>query len=174
MNLRKFIANTIQEYLKENLESINVREILLKRVPFLKEYKVFKHPRDERRLQAQRIVYNKDKKILIDGEILIFPQYNVSSEITYYPHTVHEKTFHYFTIKNEFFVSQPEDMDDLKFKVFIILKKQVENKLSYSQEIVTAENQEIPRHELDKIINDMNGVLFKIEEFTEKNYINLF
>jgi hypothetical protein len=33
---------------------------------------------------------------------------------------------------------------------------------------------EIPQIELDKIINDMNGVLFKIEEFTEKNNINLF
>jgi hypothetical protein len=34
--------------------------------------------------------------------------------------------------------------------------------------------EEIPQIGLDKIINDMNGVLFKIEEFTEKNNINLF
>ena len=34
--------------------------------------------------------------------------------------------------------------------------------------------EEIPKNELDKIINEMNGNLFKIEEFTEDHYINLF
>jgi hypothetical protein len=69
---------------------------------------------------------------------------------------------------------QPKEMDDLTFKVFILAKKQLEKKLSYNKEIMLKNNEEIPQIELDKIINDMNGVLFKIEEFTEKNNINLF
>ena len=69
---------------------------------------------------------------------------------------------------------QPKEMDDLTFKVFILAKKQLEKKLSYNKEIMMKNGDEIPQIELDKIINDMNGVLFKIEEFTEKNNINLF
>ena len=65
-------------------------------------------------------------------------------------------------------------MYDLTFKVFILAKKQLEKKLSYSKEVMVKNGEEIPKNELDKIINEMNGNLFKIEEFTEDHYINLF
>lgn len=53
-------------------------------------------------------------------------------------------------------------------------KKQLEEKLSYNKEIMIQNSEDIPKNELDKIINEMNGILFKIEEFTEKHSINLF
>jgi hypothetical protein len=46
--------------------------------------------------------------------------------------------------------------------------------LSYNKEIMVKNNEEIPKNELDKIINGMNGTLFKIEEFTKKHNIDLF
>ena len=175
MGLNKFIATTIREYLNESDESQNnIKDILLKRIPFLKEYNVFKHPRDENRLEAQRVIFNENVKIMMGNEILNFPQYNVSSEIIYYPHRINDNTFHHFIIKNQFPTMQPKEMDDLTFKVFILAKKQLEKKLSYSKEVMVKNGEEIPKNELDKIINEMNGNLFKIEEFTEKNYINLF
>jgi hypothetical protein len=39
---------------------------------------------------------------------------------------------------------------------------------------MVSNNVELSKTELDKIINEMNGILFKIEEFTEKHSINLF
>ena len=175
MGLNKFIATTIREYLNESDESQNnIKDILLKRIPFLKEYNIFKHPRDENRLEAQRVIFNENVKIMMGNEILNFPQYNVSSEIIYYPHRINDNTFHHFIIKNQFPTMQPKEMDDLTFKVFILAKKQLEKKLSYSKEVMVKNGEEIPKNELDKIINEMNGNLFKIEEFTEKNYINLF
>ena len=175
MGLNKFIATTIREYLNEGDESQNnIKDILLKRIPFLKEYNIFKHPRDEKRLEAQRVIFNENVKIMMGNEILNFPQYNVSSEIIYYPHRINDNTFHHFIIKNQFPTMQPKEMDDLTFKVFILAKKQLEKKLSYSKEVMVKNGEEIPKNELDKIINEMNGNLFKIEEFTEKNYINLF
>lgn len=175
MGLNKFIATTIREYLNESDESQNnIKDILLKRIPFLKEYNVFKHPRDENRLEAQRVIFNENVKIMMGNEILNFPQYNVSSEIIYYPHRINDNTFHHFIIKNQFPTMQPKEMDDLTFKVFILAKKQLEEKLSYSKEVMVKNGEEIPKNELDKIINEMNGNLFKIEEFTEDHYINLF
>jgi hypothetical protein len=175
MGSRKFIATTIGEYLNEQTEpQNNIKDILIKRIPFLKEYNIFKDPRDEKRLEAQRVIFNENVKIMMGNEIINFPQYNVSSEIIYYPHRINDNTFHHFIIKNQFPTMQPKEMDDLTFKVFILAKKQLEKKLSYSKEIMIKNGEEIPKNELDKIINEMNGVLFKIEEFTEKNNINLF
>ena len=175
MESRKFIATTICEYLNEQSEPQNdIKDILIKRIPFLKEYNIFKHPRDEKRLEAQRVIFNENVKIMMGNEIINFPQYNVSSEIIYYPHRINDDTFHHFIIENQFPTMQPKEMDDLTFKVFILAKKQLEKKLSYSKEIMMENGEEIPKNELDKIINEMNGILFKIEEFTEDHYINLF
>jgi hypothetical protein len=69
---------------------------------------------------------------------------------------------------------QPKEMDDLTFRVFLLAKKQLEEKLSYNKEVMVSNNVELSKTELDKIINEMNGILFKIEEFTEKHSINLF
>jgi hypothetical protein len=151
-----------------------IKDILIKRIPFLKEYEIYKHPRDTKRLEAQRIIYNENVKVMMGDEILTFPQYNVSSEITYYSHNVNDNTFHNFIIKNRFHVVQPQDIGDLVFKVFLIVMKQIEKELSYSKEIMVKNDEEIPKNELDEVINDMNGILFKIEAFTEKRNINLF
>jgi hypothetical protein len=62
----------------------------------------------------------------------------------------------------------------LTFRVFLLAKKQLEEKLSYNKEVMVSNNIELSKTELDKIINEMNGILFKIEEFTEKHSINLF
>lgn len=170
MKLRKLI----KEILIETFANVSVKDSLLKRIPFLKEYNIFKHPRDENRLEAQRVIYNENVKVMMGDDMLNFPQYNVSSEIIYYPHKVYENTFHNFIIKNSFHAMQPKEIDDLTFKVFIIAKKQLEEKLSYNKELMIKNNEEISKDELDKIINEMNGVLFKIEEFTNTHNINLF
>lgn len=173
-DLKQFIKTTVREYLNENIGTNDVKDILLKRIPFLKEYNIFKHPRDDKRLEAQRVTYNENVKVIMGYDILNFSQYNVSSEITYYPYKINDNIFHNFIIKNKFHTTQPKEMDDLTFRVFLIAKKQLEEKLSYSKEIMIPNNEYIPKDELDKIINEMNGILFKIEEFTEKHSINLF
>jgi hypothetical protein len=169
------MKNIIKKLLRENLQSNNnIKDILIKRIPFLKEYNIFKHPRDEKRLEAQRVVYNENVKVMMGNDILNFPQYNVSSNIIYYPHKIDDNVFHNFIIENKLNTMQPKEMDDLTFRVFIMAIKQLEEKLSYHKEIMVKNNEEIPKNELDKIINDMNGTLFKIEEFTQKYNIDLF
>ena len=170
----KHIATTIREFLNENVENNHIKDILIERIPFLKDYNIFKSPRDENRLEAQRVIYNENVKVFMGEEILTFPQYNVSSEITYYPHKVYENTFHNFIITNSFHAMQPKEMDDLIFRVFLLAKKQLGENLSYNKEIMVKDGEEISKTELDEIINEMNGVLFKIEEFTKKHSINLF
>jgi hypothetical protein len=172
MIIRKIIKSQLHEQL--NIKDDSVDEILKNRIPFLKEYNIFKTPRNENRLEAQRVIYNENVKVMMGDDILNFSQYNVSSEIIYYPHKINDNTFHNFIIKNQFHTTQPKEMDDLTFKVFILAKKQLEEKLSYNKEIMVSNDNGLSKNELDKIINEMNGILFKVEEFTKKHSINLF
>lgn len=170
--LRLIIRNIINEEYINN--SIDIKNVLINRIPFLKEYEIAEHPRDKKRLEAQRVIFNRDIKMMMGNDILTFPQYNVSSHVIYYPHQINDNIFHYFIIKNGFHAMQPKEMDDLTFRVFLMAIKQLENKLSYSKEIMVKEGTEISKDELDRIINEMNENLFKIEEFTDKHNIKLF
>ncbi len=174
MSSGKFIVTSIVEYLTENINTTNIKNTLIKRVPFLKEYNIIDNPRDKSRLEAQRISYNENVKVMMGDEFINFPQYNVSSNIIYYQHKINENTFHNFIIKNNFYPLQPEEMDDLTFKVFLMAIKQLGEKLSYRKEIMTSNNEDVDKNDLDKIINEMNRILFKIEEFTETYSIDLF
>jgi len=173
--MRNFIKTTIREFLNEHqILNDDIKNILINRIPFLKEYRIFKYPIDKKRLEAQRVIYNENVKVMMGDEILNFPQYNVSSEIIYYPHKIGDNTFHNFIIKNQFHAMQPKEMDDLTFRVFLLATNQLEKKLSYNKEVMVSNNTELSKNELDEIINEMNGILFKMEEFTEKHSINLF
>jgi hypothetical protein len=167
------IKKILREYL--NKKSNSVKELLIDRVPFLKDYNIFDNPRYPEDLTSQKITYNENVKFFTkDRETILFSQFNVSSEIFYYPHKINENTFHYFIVKNEFFITKPEGMDDLTFRVLLMMFKHVEENLSYRGEIMVKENETIPEDELDRIINKMNESLFKLEEFCDKHYIDFF
>lgn len=158
--------------INENIVKTSIKDILIERVPFLKEYNIFKDHKDPNRLEAQKMIYNKNVKIVMKDDIITFEQFNTSSEIFYYSNKVNDKEFHNFIIKNRFHMMQPKDMDYLLFKVFLLAMKQLEEKLSYSKELMVEIGQDIEKEELDKIVNDMNGVLFKFEEFNQKHNLN--
>ena len=170
MNIIKLIEQEVKDILNEG----SIKDILIKRIPFLKEYNIFEHPRDPERLEAQKISYHKNIKMKMGDDIITFPQYNVSSDIIYYPHKIHDNTFYNFIIKNELHAMQPKEIDNLTFRVFLMAKKKLEENLSYSKEIMIKDGDELSKDDLDKIINEMNGNLFKFEEFTNKHNIDLF
>jgi hypothetical protein len=165
-----------KKHLKEADEISNekIKDVLVRRIPFLNDYNIFENPRDKNRLEAQRVVYNKNVKFKMGNDFVTFEQFNVSSEVKYYPQKIGDNTFHYFIIKNAFHPTQPKEVDDLTFRVFIMAINQLEKQYSYYKEIMVGEGETISKEELNKIINEMNGNLFKIEEFTKKLYIDLF
>jgi hypothetical protein len=162
----------IYENVNETPEKI--KDVLIKRIPFLKEYNIFESERNPEKLHAQKISYYEGIKRVIGEEIYVFPGYTTASEVFYYPHKIRENTFHYFIIKNTFRISKPQNMDDLMYRVFIMVKKGIEENFSYRKEIMLKEGNEIPYDVLDVIINEMNKNLFEFEEFTEKENVPLF
>lgn len=173
--LIKSIDRVINESFNQGqIHSDNIKNHLIKRIPFLKEYEIYDHSRDERRLKAQRIIFYKNVKKIIGDEIFTFPQYNVSSDVEYYPHEIDDNTFHNFIIKNRFHMMKPEGMDELTFRVITLANKQLEEQLSYYKEVVVPSQKGLSKAQFDEIINDMNGVLFRMENHAEKINIDLF
>lgn len=168
MRLRKLI----KEILIETFSDVSVKDSLLKRIPFLKEYNIFEQTNE--RLEAQRVSYHQNVKVIMGDEILNFEQYNISSEFTYYQHKVNENIFHNFVLKNQTHPTQPKEMDDLTFKIFLMAKKQIDNKLSYNNEVMIKVGEVFDEIKLSEIINEINKKLFEIEEFSKNNNINLF
>lgn len=162
----------IYENVNETPEKI--KEILIRRIHFLKEYNIFEDERDPERLHAQRVSYHKGVKRVVDGEVYVFPGYTTASEVFYYPHKIRENIFHYFIIKNTFHISKPQNMDDLMYRVFIMAKKQMEEKYSYRKEFLLKDGESFPLSSMNSVINGMNKNLFEFEEITEKMGVPLF
>lgn len=67
-----------------------------------------------------------------------------------------------------------EDMDELTRRVIFYMFNSLGDKLSYSTEIMVRDGEEFPMERFNEIINEMNGNLFEIEEYTQKYRIDLF
>ena len=148
------------------------KDFFLVRIPFLKDYNFFDRKNG---VEAQRVIFHKNLTKLYNGEIIKFKQFNVSSEFIFYAQRIDDRTFYHFIIKNKFY-PQLEDgqLDELEKKVFMLAINQIDNKLSYSGEIMVKDNQSIDENKLDEIFNNINGILFKVEEETEENDTPLF
>lgn len=165
----------IRNLLRESLGvDISIKDVLIKRIPFLKEYNIYDHPRDSSRLEAKKISFHEDVKVMMGDDIITFPQFNPSSEVIYYEHKINDNVFHHFIIKNNLHAMQPDDMDDLTFRVFLHVKGKIEDNLSYKNEYMVKDGEVIPDDVLDGIINDMNKTMFKFEDYTNKHSIKLF
>jgi hypothetical protein len=164
--------NLIKRLIRENFNQIQFDENYFKeRIPFLKEFNFHKRPNG---VEAQRISYHENVKKMFNKEISVFPQLNVSSEFIYYSQNINDNVLHNFIIKNSIHPMQPQNMSDLEYKIFLITIKQVGEMLSYSHDIMTKINEPINPKELDSVINEINGKLFKFEKFTDDNNTALF
>ena len=162
----------IKRLIRENLGDIIFDENYFKRrIPFLKEFNFY----DRRnRIEAQRISYHENVRKMYGDEFFVFPQFNASSEFVYYKQNINDVTIHNFIIKNSVHPMQPNNMSDLHYKIFIMALKQLEEKNSYSHEIILNKNEEINNVELDEVFNNINKRLFKFEEFSDENNTSLF
>lgn len=164
----------IKKILKENIQLEFTEDFFKTRIPFFKDFKFFKHPRYESKIEGQRVVYHENVKKLFQNEIFVFPQFNVSSEFIFDIQKIHDNVFYYFTLKNNFHFSQPSNMDDITFRVLRLAINQIEEKLSFSKEIMVKIGDELNKTELDEIINQINKTMFKIEEVSDENNTPLF
>jgi len=161
-----------ENQLKKLIPNNSIINSLLKRIPFFKEYNMIEINND--RLELNKFGYYSNIKLMIGDELFNFKNYNISSDFFYYTDKINDNIFHYFILKNDFHITKPNNMDDILFRTFIIGNKILSEKLSLNKEIRLKENEDFNDEILSKIINDINGKLFEIENFSEKHHIKLF
>lgn len=164
----------IKRLLREGLEQMFDENYFKTRVPFLKDFKFFKHDRDPSRVEAQKVSYHENVKKMFNDEIIVFPQFNVSSEFIFYKQKIGDNVFYNFILKNDFHIMQPKNIDDLTFKVLVMATKQITKKLSYQKEIMVKEGEQLKQSDLNEIINQLNKKMFEVEEITSNNNTPLF
>lgn len=172
--MKQFIKKLLRENINVNLLT---PKYFINRIPFLKDYNVNalnKTNSQPVNFSFQKIKEYKDISRKIGDDIITYPRVSVTSTFTYYQHLVNENVFHNFILNNTFFYSQPKNMDDLTFKIQTLANKQMEKILSFNETIVTKENESISNFLLNETINDINGKLFKFEEFTSNLNVSLF
>ncbi len=147
--------------------NVPIYKQLLKRIPFLKEYNIYE--KSATRIGAQKIVNNSNVKVFFGEQMINFKQYNVISEFNYYTHQIRENIFYNFILKNKFYYSIPEELDDLTMTVYIQAINLLEEKLSYWKEIRLNENEVFDPTLLTQIINEINQNLFQFEEYVTKH-----
>jgi hypothetical protein len=161
----------IGKLLKETISNYEFSdEFFKKRIPFFKDYTFFKE-RDGR-VVAQRVRYYENVKKVLNGGIYIFPQYNVSSDFYFYKQIHDGYVIYNFVLENKFHIMPPKDFTGLETKVLAMANNQLSDKLSYHKGVVVKNGE--PFSELDSIINDINGKLFKFEEVTNTANTSLF
>ena len=170
--MREILRKYIRQVLKEEFNNSALADSIIKRIPFLEDYNIKRIPNNG--IIAQRIVYNRNYEFKLGEEIHLFPNFNIGSEFSFSNFPVRDNVFYNFILKNEFFISKPEDMDSFNFKVLTTILKRLEQNYSYRKEIIVKEGQTIKKEDLDNVINDINKKLFEFEEFMNKNGISFY
>ena len=79
------MRDKIRDILREGLGvDVSIKDVLIRRIPFLKEYNIYDHPRDSNRLEVKKISFHEDVKVMMGDDIITFPQFNSSSDVIYY------------------------------------------------------------------------------------------
>ena len=167
-------ANVDESSLNENLNYVDMfnKDFFLVRIPFLSDYKFFDRKNG---IEAQRVIFHENVDKLYKGDIIKFKQFNVSSEFIFYFQKIDDRTFYHFIIKNQFHpMLDDNSLNPLEEKVLMMGIKSIGEKLSYSEELMVKDNQSIDEDKLDEIFNNINGILFKVEEESKSNDTPLF
>lgn len=172
--LKEDTKSLIKRLLRENIERPFTEEYFKTRIPFLKDYNFFSDMRKQGTVTAQRIVFHKNVEKVYDNSVVVFPQFNPVSNFTYHTDNNGDRTSHRFSLKNSFAIMQPSNMDDLDFRVYLMAMKQMDDKLSFYDEIILRNGEQLSQTVIDKIINGLNEKMFKFEEVANQHNAPLY
>jgi hypothetical protein len=159
-------------------------EYLKKRIPFLKYLKtsVTDERNDNLRIQFQDVTYNQDVEYVnykTDPPTeLKFKQYNTVLELFYYqdtmggPRNENPRYRYSIGIRFEIPMSFVDGGDELFENIYRLATKQVTEKLSYSNDVIT-ESPTVPKEFMDESINQIIKRFFQIEEWIENSSIDI-
>lgn len=193
--IRKQI-NSIKNWenqLKENFEGSLVLndEYFKKRVPF---FKYFENNSNGDQVQFNHYKSWQDKAVLQLGQgkgFVKFSFFSVETKFNYYKIESRDfeseeklsefhpmfKNIHNFIYSTEINTKLPEatEMDEVPNQIVaLMLKEIIKDELKFREQIEVKEEESFPKEKLDKIFNDINKNILKIEEILQKMKLSYF
>ena len=144
-------------------------EEFVRRIPFMKK---FKNVSNEHWTHLTKLDENYDVKMTIKDEIIHFKQVNTNIEFIYYKDKINDNYFYHFIIKYQLLLTQPEGMSDFSWTVLIHVNNSQNEALSFSKQIMS-KNETLSDEELSKMINELNGHFFKIDDYINNLNTNI-
>lgn len=159
--------------INENTIPVNLTpEYLKERIPFLKSFNDFSN---ENRINMQKISYNQNVNMKLGDDILVFEQFNTSSEFYYSINQMDPQRYRItFSLQNRFWATPPNYKSSKNKLEYITLLKglqKIEKNLSYTYDEIKPEPTLTPE-ELNQIINNINKCFFEFEDYV-MNQINV-
>jgi len=181
------LIRVIKNIIKEQFDNQNIKNILLRRVKFLKDYDIQEREGDSFLTKKVKTYRNIPiNQILNIDDLYIIPKLKITSMVGYYVRTsetprpyksmreIPENEKHH-TFYVDFILSVDEYQEDTdaprKYYITAMLQN---NKLKYEEDIITKDGERISEEDLNRIINNINKFLFRVEEYTDINNIPLF
>jgi len=171
MKLENYIKKIILEHLENEKE---MKDILLKRIPFLNDFTDYSPQNEE---YKNSLLYKKEgvtkdfQMVIDDNEIITFPACFTTVKVIYHPY----KNLSIFSVDFSLTLVPPSDMTNTQEASEIIkITNDVSEKYTYYDDVYIPDGRTISKENLDRIINQMNGALFRIEDYTNKIGVNLF
>ena len=142
----------------------------ISRIPFLK---TFENISSDKCTAFQKIVYNSNITIPIGNDLYTFPNFNIVSEFYYSKYQRSENMFDYtFSLNHEIIISKPKNMDNLLYSIINIAENKISKDNSFTKEFINEKS--LSEEDINKVINDINGNLFKFEDYImNKIQVNL-
>jgi hypothetical protein len=176
-NLKEYIAMKRNSKLNEEvsrmrvvmgLNEVNQRlkitpEYLKKRIPF---FNLFNDFSESNWIRMQKIVYNPNVTWVIGDSMYKMSQLNTVSEFSHTVDRMDSERYRVtFSLRNDIIIMPGDgEMDDLLMRALMYGIKSQSERLSYLYDEVH-KTADISDELLDKIINDINGVFFKFEDY---------
>ncbi len=177
-------------------------EILIDRIPFLKDYDLSVYPGnsiyDDRttgmqyRVEFEWVSDSKDFDVKIGENLIKFDMIKAKSEFVFFPHKNNDIVIYNFAIKNQVFLKpnpKLNEQDKMTASIFAQATGLVCQKLSYNgsftlyghkatffkngKEAEYNDPDVFPEEEFNTIVNDINKNLFTFEEYLTHLGINL-
>jgi hypothetical protein len=137
-------------------------DYFLKRIPFLKSFDDFS---DQKHIFFTKKSYNKNVSVMNGSNLFKFKMLNISIEFYYYTYRPNKNNQLFnIILSTKFYPTFDRDTDDITKNVLIQTFRLIEQKLSYSQELIS-KTDSLPDNEMDRIINEVNKKFFELEEY---------
>ncbi len=163
-------------------------EYFMKRVPFFKD---FENLSGEKIIKFQHFKnFHNEAVIKFLDDLLTIPYLSVETNFNMFQQTnrdfereEQEKRHHlikkqyYFTYWTSIHVTNPEietKNDIIKNIITKMLTKIFENNLKFQDSFIVKEGDEIPKEQIDSMVNKINKNLFRIEDILENMYVSYF